>query len=83
MNEVIFCEAVTKKEAHITDLYPDNCKIFMLMVLHFREDFFVVVYEKFLYQCCKKKAVLSPEKLVFLYVIILILNRNLRIEGNT
>lgn len=48
MNEVIFCKAVIKEEEH-TDLYQDNCKIFMLVFLHFREDFLFVVNEKFLY----------------------------------
>lgn len=49
MNEVIFCKAVIKEEAHVTVLYQDNCKIFMIAFLHFREDFLFVVNEKFLY----------------------------------
>lgn len=77
MNEVIFCKAVIKKEAHVTDLYQDNCEVFMLTLFHFRKDFFLVVYEKFLYQCCKREAGLSLEKSIFLYIIILILNGNL------
>lgn len=35
MNEVIFCKAIVKEEAYVTDLYQDNCKMFMLVFLHF------------------------------------------------
>lgn len=33
MNEVIFCKAIIKEEAYVTDLYQDNCKMFMLVFL--------------------------------------------------
>lgn len=38
MNEVIFCKATITEEAYVTDLYQNNCKMFMLVFLHFWEE---------------------------------------------
>lgn len=41
MNEVIFCKAVIKKEAHVTHLYQGNCKLFMLTFFILEKIFFL------------------------------------------
>lgn len=74
MNEVIFCKFIIKKEAYVTDLYQDNCKISMLVSLHFWED--TLLYKNFLYKWYKRKGGLSQnclEKSIFLYISVLIL----------
>lgn len=70
MNEVIFCKVIIKKEAYVTDLYQDNCKISMLVSLHFWED--TLLYKKFLYEWYKTKGG-CLEKSIFLYISVLIL----------
>lgn len=55
MNEVIFCKVIVKKEAYITDLYQGDCKIFMLVFLHFWED--TLLYINLFINIVKGKAV--------------------------